>query len=119
MAQGERLSHPLHDPADQHESPRRGSGRTCTRVKSNASLGSLAHFPVFSSGPKATTARAGWGSGVAGRVGPGRVWVGWSGGGEAGRVGRRVGWNRPVAVNVHSARKGVCNCGVKNALLSG
>ena len=99
MAQGGWLSHPLHDLADHHESPRRGSGRTGTLqrsgMKSNASLGSLAHFPVLSSGPKATTARAGWGSGVAGRVGPGGVWVGWPGGGEAGRVGRPVGWYRP------------------------
>ena len=38
--------------------------------------------------------------------------------GRVGRVGRRVGWHGPVAVNVYTARKGVCtsNGGVKNAL---
>ena len=53
---------------------------------------------------------------LVGRVGP----VGGPGGGEASRVGRRVGLYGPVAVNVHTARKGVtvCNGGVKNALLS-
>ena len=80
----------------------------------------------------------GWVGGVAGRMGPGGVWVGgpdgdgpggpggpggvWGGGqggGEAGRVGRRVGWYGPVAENVYTTRKGVCNGGVKNALLSG
>ena len=45
---------------------------------------------------------AGWGGGVAG----------------VGRVGRRVGWYGPVAVNVYTARKGVCNGGVKNTLLA-
>ena len=28
----------------------------------------------------------------------------------------RVGWYGPAAVNVYTARKGVCNGGVKNAL---
>ena len=78
--------------------------------------------------------RAGWAAGVAGRAGPGgwvagRVGpggggtaglVGPGGGGVAGvgRVGRRVGWYGPVAVNVYTARKGVCNGGVKNTLLA-
>ena len=39
------------------------------------------------------------------------------GGGAAGRVSRRVGWYGPVAVNVYTARKGVCNDRVKDALL--
>ena len=43
---------------------------------------------------------AGWGDGVAGRMG----WLG------------RVGWYGPAAVNVYTARKGVCNCGVKSVL---
>ena len=30
--------------------------------------------------------------------------------------GYRVGWYEPVAENVHTVRKGVCNGGVKNAL---
>ena len=56
------------------------------------------------------------GGAVAGRVGPvGRVGPG--GGGVAGRVGWRVGWYGPVAENVHTARKFLCNGGVKNALL--
>ena len=46
--------------------------------------------------------------GVAGRVG------GW-GGGPGGMAGR-VGWYGPAAVNVYTARKGVSNGGVKNAL---
>ena len=50
--------------------------------------------------------RVGW---VAGRAGPG-------GGGVAGRVGRRVGGYGPVAVNVYTDRKVVCNGGVRNAL---
>ena len=65
--------------------------------------------------------QAGWPGGVAGRVGPG-------GGGVAGLMGRpqaghppRVGWYWPVAEteNVYTARKGVCNDRVKNALGSG
>ena len=82
------------------------------------------------------------GAGVAGRVGsggmgcgPGRAGWGRVGGlwggvagqvsllgvGMAGRVvvGRRVGWYGPVAESVCTARKGVCNGGVKNALQSG
>ena len=62
------------------------------------------------------------GGGVAGRVarwGGGPGWAGW--GGVAGRVGRRVGRYWPVAEteNVYTARKGVCNDRVKNALGSG
>ena len=56
------------------------------------------------------------------RAGRGRVgvvwWAGW--GSVAGRVGGGpVGWaDGPVAVNVYTARKGVCNCRVKNGLLA-
>ena len=42
--------------------------------------------------------------GVAGRAGPGGCRAG------------RVGWYGPAAVHVYTARKGVCNGGVKNAL---
>ena len=67
-------------------------------------------------------------AGVAGRVGLGAWgpgggpgWAGWGrvGYGVAGRVGRWVGWYGPVAVKVYTARKGVCNGGVANALQSG
>ena len=64
---------------------------------------------------------AGWGVGWLAGWGP-AWWGGWGsrqggpGGGEAGRVGRRVGWYGPIAENVHTARKGVCNSGVKNTL---
>ena len=70
--------------------------------------------------------QAGWGQvggGVAGLLGgqggPGGVCGGGPGGGEAGLVGRRVGWYGPVAVNVNTARKGVCNGGIKNARHAG
>ena len=61
----------------------------------------------------------GWGGGPggAGWVEAGRVWL--DGGWGAGRVGRRVGWNGPVAENVYTAQRGVCNGEVKNALRSG
>ena len=51
-----------------------------------------------------------------GRAGQGGVWGGGQGGGVTGRVGRRVGWYGPVAENVHRARKGAYNGGVKNVL---
>ena len=57
---------------------------------------------------------AGWG--VVWRAGWGRVGVVWGAGWGLGRVGRRVRWYGPVAVNVFTARKGACNGGVKNAL---
>ena len=60
------------------------------------------------------------GGGEAGRVGPGgpgRV-VGQVGLG-GGPGGWLVGWYRSVAENVHTARKDVCNGGVKNTLLLG
>ena len=67
----------------------------------------------------ALAVRVGPGGGVGWRAGPGWGWVGgWGVGpvdGVAGRVGRHVGWYGPVAENVQTARKGVCNCGVKNA----
>ena len=60
-------------------------------------------------GLRAGRGRVGGGpGGVAGRMGR----VGLVGGGVAGRVG----WYGPAAVNVYTARKGVCNGGVKNAL---
>ena len=64
-----------------------------------------------------------WGRvGVAGRVVQGggavagRVGVGSGGDAIAGRVGWRVGWYGQATGNVHTARQGVCNCWVKNAL---
>ena len=80
--------------------------------------------------------RAGWGrtGGVESRVGPGGpvgLRAGWGlvvgargagggpGSGEAGRVGRRLGWYGPIAENFYTARKGVCDGGVKNTLLLG
>ena len=64
----------------------------------------------------------GWQAGLGGW--PGRVgWlVRWGrvgvAGGEAmaGWVGWRVGWYGQATGNVHTARQGVCNCWVKNAL---
>ena len=70
--------------------------------------------------------RVGWAAGVAGReeqggggwqAGWGRVgWRAWLG---VGLVGRRVGWYGPVAANLYTVQKVVCNGGVKNELLAG
>ena len=43
-------------------------------------------------------------------------WGYWQGGAGQGGVAGQVGWYGPAAVNVHTARKGVCNGRVKNAL---
>ena len=49
---------------------------------------------------------------VAGRVGPSGA--GWGVGGGGGWAGMgRLGWNGPVSENVYTARKGVCNGGIK------